>query len=141
MTIATTAAAPAPGKAFHYGLWTVQVALGFAFLMAGLMKSTQPIEEVHRHAPWATAVPDALVRFIGVSELAGGLGLLLPSLTQILPVLTPIAASGLVVVMTLGAAFHATRGEFGRIGISLMLGALAAFVAWGRFRAAAIVGR
>lgn len=57
------------------------------------------------------------------------------------PILTPIAAGGLVVVMTLAAAFHATRGEFGGIGAKLVLGGLAAFVAWGRFRAAPIAGR
>lgn len=84
--------------------------------------------------PWVTTVPAFLVRFIGLSEVAGALGLLLPGLTKIQPQLTSSrATAGLTVVMILAALFHASRGEFGNIGINVVLGALAAFVAWRRW--------
>jgi putative oxidoreductase len=80
-----------------------------------------------------------MVRFIGACELAGAVGLILPAATRIRPMLTPLAASGLVVVMLLAMAFHISRGEAAQaLPINLTLGALAAFVAWGRFRKAPI---
>lgn len=136
-----TAAAPTAGKGLHLGLWVVQVLIGLAFLMAGLGKSTQPIAELGKNMPWALAVPEALVRFIGVSELLGGLGLILPSATRIQPKLTGFAAVGLVIVMVLAAGFHATRGEYPGIGVNVVLGGLAAFVAWGRLVKAPIAPR
>jgi hypothetical protein len=90
---------------------------------------------------WVNAVPVGLVRFIGASELAGALGLILPAATRIKPSLTPLAASGLIVVMVLAAAFHASRGELQALPINFVLGGLAAFVAWGRFRRAPVEAR
>jgi hypothetical protein len=88
--------------------------------------------------PWATEVPAAMVRFIGLSELLGGLGLLLPSILRIKPQLTPWAAIGLVAVQVLAAIFHLSRGESGVIGVNVLFIALAAFVAWGRMKKAPI---
>lgn len=130
-----------PSRALHIGLWVVQVLLGLAFTMAGIMKATQPLEALGAGMPWVSRVPGALVRFIGVSELLGGLGLILPSATRILPVLTPAAAGGLVVVMILAAGHHAMYGEWAAIPINVVMGGLAAFVLWGRLRAAPIAPR
>ena len=105
------------------------------------MKSFQPIAELARQLAWTAAVPVALVRFIGASELAGAIGLLLPAATRIKPVLTPLAALGLVTVMVLAAGFHVTRGEFSVLPVNAVLGGLAAFVAWGRTRGAPIRSR
>jgi putative oxidoreductase len=74
----------------------------------------------------------ALLRFIGVAELAGGLGLILPAATRIRPMLTPLAALGLATIMTLAFVFHIQRGEWDALPVNAVLGALAAFVAWGR---------
>lgn len=112
--------------------WIVQILLAAAFIIAGFMKSTQSIEALAAGMPWADEVPAALVRFIGVSELAGGLGLLLPQLTGIRPQLTPMAAWGLVLVMVFAAVFHIPRGEYMALPINLVVGGLAAFVAWQR---------
>jgi uncharacterized membrane protein YphA (DoxX/SURF4 family) len=120
------------GKALHYALWGVQLLLGLMFTMAGLMKATKPIAELAPQIPWTAVVPVALTRFIGVSELAGGIGVLLPALTRILPRLTGVAAAGLTLVMILATGFHIVRGEFGAVPITVVLGGLAAFVAWGR---------
>ncbi|MGC4115998.1 MAG: DoxX family protein [Myxococcales bacterium] len=129
-----------PRKALNIGLWIAQVLLAVAFGMAGLMKLTTPIEVLAQNMNWVADQP-WLVRFIGGSEVAGALGMLLPALTRILPRLTALAGLGLVVVMVLAAGFHATRGELGAIPVTLILGSLAAFVAWGRFRAAPIPSR
>jgi putative oxidoreductase len=115
-------------------LWILQVLLAVAFGMFGFNKISQPIDGLVGMMPWVTAVPALLVRFIGVAEVAGALGLLLPRLTGIQPKLTAWAAAGLATVMVLAAIFHATRGEFGNIGFNAVLLVLAAVVAWGRWR-------
>ena len=83
-------------------------------------------------------MPLPLVRFIGVSELAGAIGLILPAATKIKPTLTPLAALGLLTIMILAMAFHLSRGEAQALPINMALGGLAAFVAWGRTKKAPI---
>jgi len=90
---------------------------------------------------WPGDIPAWLVRFIGLAELAGGLGLILPALTRIQPQLTPLAGAGLALVMFLAAGFHLSRGEFGFIVPNIVLLALAAFVAYGRWQVAPIAPR
>ncbi|MEW6434368.1 MAG: DoxX family protein [Myxococcota bacterium] len=137
---ATATDARPAGKGWSIGFWTAQVLLATAFGMAGTMKTFTPIEELAQKLPWVTSLPN-LVRFIGVSELAGALGLILPAATRVKPVLTPVAALGLVVVMVLAAGFHILRGEVQAVPINAVLGGLAAFVAWGRLRKAPIAER
>ena len=122
-------------------LWIVQVLLAVAFGSAGFMKTTMPIAELAQSLVWPGDIPPALVRFIGAAELLGAIGLLLPALTRIKPGLTPLAASGLGVIMLLASIFHITRGELIVMLFPLSLGALAVFVAWGRFRRAPIAAR
>ena len=129
------------GKGLRVGLWIVQGLLAVGFAMAGLTKLGQPIAEMAKSIPWVTTVPEALVRFIGISELAGALGLILPSVTRIKPVLTAWAAVGLVAVMVLAAAFHISRGEVQMLPVPIVLGGMAAFVGWGRFGKARIAAR
>jgi hypothetical protein len=74
-----------------------------------------------------------VVRFIGLVEIAGAVGLVLPQATGTLPILTPIAATGLVVLQVLAIAVHVRRGETSQLGINVVLLLLAAFVAVGRF--------
>ena len=128
------------GRGLHVALWIVQGLLALAFGMAGVMKVSLPIAELAEKLPLAADLP-RLVRFIGVSELAGAIGLILPALLRIRPRLTALAGVGLVTVMLLGSIFHATRGEWSPIAINAVLGGLAAFVAWGRFRGAPIAAR
>ena len=120
-------------------LWVAQVLLACAFGMAGVMKSTQPVEAlVQGGMAWAGQVPPTLVRFIGISELLGAIGLILPAATKIKPSLTPLAALGLLTIMILAMAFHLSRGEIQVTPINIALGGLAAFVAWGRTKKAPI---
>lgn len=137
MTTSTPLAA-APSKALHVGLWVVQILLTVAFLASGFSKLATPASQLATMMAWTTSVPLGLVRFIGLMEVLGALGVLLPSLTRIRPSLTPLAAAGLVAVMVLAAVFHLLRGEIGNLLPALVLGALAGFVAWGRSRRAPI---
>jgi uncharacterized membrane protein YphA (DoxX/SURF4 family) len=113
-------------------LWVVQIILGLAFIMFGAMKAFQ-YEKAKASLPWVKDYPKGLVTFIGVSELLGGLGLILPYALGIAPILTPIAAIGLGIVMVLASVFHAKRKENQAIGMNIVFLALTLFVAFGRF--------
>lgn len=126
-------------KAIHIALWIAQGLLAVMFIMAGIMKATQPIEALAESLPWVTSTPLTLVRFIGISELLGGLGILIPSIFRFKPFLTVWAALGLALVMVLAAGFHASRGEFPNIGMNIVLIGIALFIAWGRSKKAPIL--
>jgi putative oxidoreductase len=130
-----------PSKALHVGLWVVQGLLGAMFLAVGAMKATQPIAVLVDTLGWPAAVPPALVRVIGVAEFLGGLGLILPAATRVKPMLTPLAAVGLATVLLFATMFHISRGELGALPLPLVLGAVAAFIAWGRAAKAPIAPR
>lgn len=130
-----------PKKGLHIGLWVAQGLLAAAFLMAGGMKVSAPVEQLQAQMPWVSGAMGGAVRFIGAVELLGAVGLILPTATRILPKLTPLAASGLVTVMVLASLTHIVRGEYPMVVPNVVLGALAAFVAWGRFKEAPIAPR
>jgi uncharacterized membrane protein len=114
-------------------LWIVQGLLAAGFGMAGVMKSTQPKDKLVDRLPWVEDFSPATVRFIGIVELAAALGLILPAVTGIAPILTPLAATGLAVVMVLAAITHVRRKEPSGIAVNAVLFVLVVFVAWGRF--------
>lgn len=126
-------------KALNITLWVAQVLFGLMFIMAGASKAMQPIEALAESMPWVTTVSAGLVKFIGISELLGGIGLLLPSILRIKPELTVWAAYGLALVMVLAGVFHATRGEYSAIGVNVFMMAIAIFIAWGRSKKAPIL--
>jgi uncharacterized membrane protein len=128
-------------RGLRAGLWVAQALLAVAFGLAGLSHATRPIAEMAKFAPWTGALPEALVRFIGVAEMTGALGLVLPALTRRRPALTAWAATGLAVVMGLACAVHIARGEPQVLPVNLALGGVAAFIAWGRFGRARIAPR
>ena len=119
-------------RGIHIALWVTQILIGLAFASVGAMKLTQPIATLAASMRWPGAVPAALVRFIGMSELLGGLGLIFPAATRTMAGLTPLAGAGLATVMVLAALFHVSRGEWAALPVNIVLGGLAAFVAWGR---------
>ena len=106
-------------------LWIVQAVLAAMFAMAGLMKSTQPKEKLAPRLPWVEDFSAATVRFIGVVELLGAIGLILPAATGIAPILTPVAATGLALIMVLAAATHIRRKEPSGVAFNAVLFALA----------------
>jgi len=116
-------------------LWTVQILLALAFLGAGIMKSTQPKEKFAANMAWVEDFSPGTIRLIGVAELLGALGLILPAVTGLAPILVPLAATGLAVIMIGAAITHARRKEPQMIVVNVVLLLLAVFVAWGRFGA------
>jgi putative oxidoreductase len=138
---AAEASPPAPAKSLNVALWLIQFLLFAAFAMAGFTHLTGPVAELSKSMPWTGRVPEWLLRFIGGAELAGALGLILPSLSRVKPRLTPLAALGLGAIMLLGAVHHLRHGEPMMVPINLTLGGLAAFVAWGRAGKARILDR
>lgn len=117
-----------------YALWVVQVLLALLFVFAGGMKLVLPLDQLAGPVP----LPGAFIRFIGVAELLGGLGLILPAALRIRPGLTPLAAAGLVVIMIGAVIITLIGAQPGGAVISLVVGLLAAFVAYGRWRLAPI---
>lgn len=95
----------------NIALWIIQVLLALLFLFAGAMKLIMPIEEMTKQMP--LAIPGLFLRFIGVVEVLGGLGLILPMLLRIKPWLTPLAAAGLVILMIGAVAFSLMIGVTG----------------------------
>ena len=114
-------------------LWILQGVLAALFVAAGVTKSTQPREKLIAQLPWVSDVSTPVVRLIGGAELAGGLGLILPGAFDIATVLTPLAATGLAVIMVLAMGVHARRKEPQAIGFNAILLIVAAVVMWGRF--------
>lgn len=140
----TAVQAPTTGdRGWRIGLWVVQLLLAAEFGMAGGMKAFTPWDQflkmVQEHG--GMAMPEALVRFIGYSEVLGALGMILPAALRVFPVLTAWAAVGLGTIMVLASALHASRGEFAMLPMTLGLLAMAAFVVWGRFKKAPIAPR
>ena len=114
-------------------LWVLQIILALVFAAAGVMKATQPKEKLAARLPWVEDFSPAVVRFIGVVELLGAIGLVLPAAVGIAPVLTPLAATGLAVVMVLAMLTHRRRHEPSAIAFNAVLLVIAAVIAWGRF--------
>ncbi|GAA4589243.1 putative membrane protein YphA (DoxX/SURF4 family) [Actinoplanes octamycinicus] len=115
-------------------LWIIAGLLAAAFLAAGAMKVSQPKEKlVASGMGWAADFSAGQVKLIGVLEVLAAIGLILPAALDIVPVLVPLAALGLVLTMIGAVVVHARRGESQALLPSLVLLVLAAVVAWGRF--------
>ena len=97
---------PTASRPLRGGIWLAQFTLAALFLFSAFMKLTTPIPELAKMMPWTGEHSELFVRFIGFVDLAGGLGLLLPSLTRILPRLTVLAALGCAVLQVLAIIFH-----------------------------------
>lgn len=129
------------GKPMRIGIWLAQVVAAGLFCMSGIMKLTTPIPELSAMMPWTGELSPTFVRLIGLIDLAGGLGLILPSLTRILPRLTVIAALCCIVLQVLAAGFHGFRGEFSVLPLNAVLLGLAIFIFWSRSQKAPITPR
>jgi uncharacterized membrane protein YphA (DoxX/SURF4 family) len=118
----------------NLALWIVAGALAASFAGSGLMKLVVPKDKlVSAGQGWAQDVTPTNIRLIGGVEFLGAAGLILPAVTHIAPILVPLAAIGLALVMVGAAVVHARRNEPVNIGVNAVLLALAVFVAWGRF--------
>jgi len=118
----------------NYTLWIIQVVLALVFLFSGGVKLVVPIEMLAKQ----TALPGIFLRFIGVCEVLGGLGLILPGLLRIKTALTPLAASCLLAIMIGAVAVTLQTGGGAKALIPALLGLLLVFIAYGRWRLATV---
>ena len=121
---------PTTKPILSYALWIVQVLLALLFLFAGGAKLVLPAEAMKGPVP----LPVLFLRFVGVCEVLGALGLVLPGLFRIRPGLTPLAAVGLVIIMIGATVVNLMSGAPAVALITLVVGLLATFVAYGRWQ-------
>lgn len=125
-----------------YVLWTIQVLLALLFLFAGSMKLIiSPADLVKMGSPNQVVLPGLFIQFIGVCEVLGALGLLLPSLLRIRPNLTPLAAVGLTIIVIGATAITIAGDGVGVAIVPFIVTLLCAFVAYGRSNLAPISAR
>lgn len=118
-----------------YVLWIVQVLLALMFLFAGGTKLVLPLDVLTAMgSPNQVPLPGLFVRFIGVVEVLGALGLVLPGLLRVRPSLTPLAAAGLIIIMIGATALTLVADGIATAVVPLVVGLLLAFVAYGRWR-------
>jgi len=141
MTIAVPIPNPTASRPLRGGIWLEQFILAALFIFSAFMKITAPIPELAKMMPWTGDHSELFVRFIGFVDLAGGLGILLPSLTRILPRLTVLAALCCSVLQVFAMIFHLSRGEAAVIILNIFMLSLSLFVLWGRARKAPISPR
>jgi len=112
-------------------LWIVQGVLAAMFLLAGVPKLVMSAEQMT--GPGPIQLPVAFIRFIGVCEILGAIGMIVPGLTGIKPGLTPLAAAGLVIIMIGATVVNIADGPAAFASVTAILGLLAAFVVYGRW--------
>jgi uncharacterized membrane protein YphA (DoxX/SURF4 family) len=117
----------------NVALWITQVVLALAALAAGLMKLARSHDELIESMRWPEDFSAATVKLIGVAEVLAALGLVLPGLTGIAFLLTPLAAVGLILIQAGAIRLHIQRKESEVVFVNITLFAIAVFVAWGRF--------
>jgi uncharacterized membrane protein YphA (DoxX/SURF4 family) len=128
-------------KGWTVTLWIAQLLLAGAYGLFGTMKATQPLDQLAKMMTWIPSFPPIFVRSLGVVEVLGAIGLILPSLTRIQPRLTVIAALCIFVHQGLAITLHMSKGEFNVLGLNGVLIMLAAFIFWGRRKKAVIAPR
>lgn len=118
----------------NVALWIIAGLLAAAFLAGGAVKLTQPREKLAASGfGFVEDLSAGTVKAIGAIELLAGVGLVLPAALDIAPVLVPMAAVGLVLLMVGAMITHLRRHEASAVVVNLAILALAVFVAWGRF--------
>ncbi len=115
-------------------LWILQIVMALVFLGAGYAHAIGYERSLtNPRMAWMTALPKNVLQVIGILEIAGAIGLILPALTGIAPWLTPLAALMLALLMVFAMVFHYTRREFPNIVFNAILGLLSGVIAYGRF--------
>lgn len=93
-------------------LWILQGVFAALFLTAGYLKTTTEREKLEESMPWVNDFSTRVVRLVGAAEILGAIGLVLPSAVDIAPWLTPLAASGLALIMVLASIHHGRKSEW-----------------------------
>jgi putative oxidoreductase len=128
-------------KSLNITIWIVQGITATLMVISAFMKIATPISKLSARWKWTGELPETVVRLLGVLDLLGGIGIIVPALLKIKPGLTPLAALGVVLLMTSASVFHISRGEASVIGFNIILMLLASFIAWGRYKKLPILTR
>lgn len=120
-------------RGLDVGLWLAQMLVALSLLAGACMKLFMPIARLAAMMPWMGQVPEWFMRGTGAIDLAGGLGIILPSLTRIKPGLTAAAAIGCALLMACAIVFHVSRGEAMATPFNFLVLGLSVFVLWGRW--------
>ena len=137
----TSSLRAADNRTLSAGLWLAQAAVAALFAASGLTKLWMPIAQLAALMPWPGEYPLPFVRALGLVDLLGAAGVLLPSLTRIRPRLTVLAAGCCVLLQMLAICFHASRGEFSVLPLNFVLLPLCILVLWGRGKRMPITAR
>lgn len=121
-----------PNKFLNVSLWVAQIFIFVSFVPAGAMKLFMPITELASIWEWAGVLPVLAVRMLGIVDIAGGVGVVLPALTRIQPRLTVLAALGCAALQIFAMIFHASRGEVSVLPLNVVMFVTAVFIVWGR---------
>jgi len=117
----------------NVALWVIQGLMALVFLMSGGMKATADLAVLGEQMAFVQSAPAWFVRFVGISEVLGAVGLILPSALRIAPKLTPLAAASLAFVMLSAIVMHVgIEGDVTSLPINLVFLGMLSFVAWGR---------
>jgi uncharacterized membrane protein YphA (DoxX/SURF4 family) len=115
-------------------LWIIQSILATMFCFSGIMILTQPKEKLAAKMPFVNDYSDPMVKLVAFAHIFGAIGLILPLLLNIMPILTPIAASGLILVMLLAIGYNKKRGDKKGVIVDLVMLSLFLFIAVCRFK-------
>lgn len=129
------------GRGTRIGIWVAQALLGLLFVGTGVWKLATPIDHLAAMIPWAGQVSPGFLRLTAALDLAGGVGIVLPSLTRVAPRVAVLAAVGCALLQVCAIVFHVSRGEGASTPFNVVLVAMASFVAWGRLVRAPITPR
>jgi len=130
-----------PHAALGAALWAAQVFVALSFFLAAGMKLFMPIGQLAGIWPWTGDLSPMVVHLLGMIDLAGGLGVLLPSLMRIWPGLTVFAAVSCIALQLSAMVFHGSRGEFAALPVNVVLLICCAFIFWGRWKKAPVLPR
>ncbi|MFZ3454053.1 DoxX family protein [Arthrobacter sp. 7Tela_A1] len=114
-------------------LWVAEIVLALLYLGLGVMRLVQPYDKLVRVLRWPADYPAWAVKLIGLAEILGALGLIIPAAADVAPVLTPVAACALAVMMAGAVVVHLRRRERQRVALPCILLAVNVFIAIGRF--------
>lgn len=128
-------------RGLNLALWFTQITNSAVYVGSGVWKLTTPVGELAAIIPWAGDVPYSFLVFIGVVDIVGGIGTVLPSLVRVKPGTTVVAALGCAVLQMSAIVFHVGRGEVTNTPGNVVFFAMAVFIAWGRWRGAPVQGR
>jgi hypothetical protein len=132
--VLTATAERSTSRRLNIALWIAQGLIFVSFVSFGCMKLFMPVGQLAAMWVWPGQLPVPFLRFMGVVDAAGGIGVLLPALTRVRPRLTVIAALGCTALQVCAIIFHVYRGEAFVTPLNFILLALCVFILWGRAR-------